>query len=89
MTRTPATHPYLHCIFTQNRVLGEFSTRESEKLPPEQQRSLLKAFEAAQQFAENPRSWLVFMGDYATGKTHLAAAIGTIATHWALHPCLW
>ena len=55
---------------------GEFSTRESEKLPPEQQRSLLKAFEAAQQFAENPRSWLVFMGDYATGKTHLAAAIG-------------
>ena len=55
---------------------GEFSTRESEKLPPEQQRSLLKAFEAAQQFAENPRNWLVFMGDYATGKTHLAAAIG-------------
>jgi len=55
---------------------GEFSTREGEKLPAEQQRSLLKAFEAAQQFAENPRNWLVFMGDYATGKTHLAAAIG-------------
>ena len=55
---------------------GEFSTRESEKLPPEQQRSLLKAFEAAQKFAEKPKNWLVFMGDYATGKTHLAAAIG-------------
>ena len=55
---------------------GEFSTRENEKLPAERQRSLLKAFEAAQQFAETPRNWLVFMGDYATGKTHLAAAIG-------------
>lgn len=34
------------------------------------------AFHRAQQFAMNPDGWLVIMGGYGTGKTHLAAAIG-------------
>lgn len=34
------------------------------------------AFKRAQQFAANPEGWLVLMGGYGTGKTHLAAAIG-------------
>ena len=34
------------------------------------------AFKRAQQFAANPDGWLVIMGGYGTGKTHLAAAIG-------------
>jgi DNA replication protein DnaC len=34
------------------------------------------AFTRAQQFAESPDGWLVIMGGYGTGKTHLAAAIG-------------
>ena len=33
------------------------------------------AYEAAQSFAQKPRGWLVITGDYASGKTHLAAAI--------------
>ena len=37
--------------------------------------ALEKAFRAAQAFAENPRGWIVFMGGYGCGKTHLAAAI--------------
>lgn len=35
------------------------------------------AFTRAQQFAAHPDGWLVIMGGYGTGKTHLAAAIGT------------
>ncbi|HWE61687.1 MAG TPA: ATP-binding protein [Chloroflexota bacterium] len=34
------------------------------------------AFSRAQQFAANPEGWLVIMGSYGVGKTHLAAAIG-------------
>jgi DNA replication protein DnaC len=55
---------------------GNFSLRENEKLPMEEQRSLEKAFKASQQFAEQPRGWLVLSGTYGSGKTHLAAAIG-------------
>jgi len=44
-------------------------------LPASEQRSLDQAFLAAQRFAENPKGWLVFLGTYGTGKTHLAAAI--------------
>ncbi len=58
------------------RTFGNFSLREPERLPTEQQRSLEKAFRAAHQFAEKPRGWLMLMGQYGTGKTHLAAAIG-------------
>lgn len=33
------------------------------------------AFDAAQQFARDPRGWLVLYGGFGVGKTHLAAAI--------------
>lgn len=59
-----------------DRTFGSFSMREFERLPAADQQSLQKAFTAATQFAEEPKGWLVFMGDYFTGKTHLAAAIG-------------
>jgi len=59
-----------------DRTFGNFSLREYERQDPERQRSLEITFRAAQQFAENPRGWLVLMGDYGCGKTHLAAAIG-------------
>lgn len=59
-----------------DRTFGSFSMREFEHLPAADQHSLQKAFSAATQFAENPKGWLVLMGDYFTGKTHLAAAIG-------------
>ncbi len=58
------------------QTFGTFTLREREKLSPEDRASLQKAFDAAVTFAENPRGWLVFMGDYGCGKTHLAAAIG-------------
>ena len=57
-------------------TFGNFSLRENEKLPPEEQKSLEKAFKACQQFAEKTNGWLVLTGTYGCGKTHLAAAIG-------------
>lgn len=38
-------------------------------------RSLQIAYQTAQQFANNPDGWLVLVGGYGCGKTHLAAAI--------------
>lgn len=57
-------------------TFGNFSLRELEKLNPEEHKSLASAFQKAQVFAEQPHGWLVFMGPYGCGKTHLAAAIG-------------
>lgn len=57
-------------------TFGTFNLRDHEKLSPEQKRSLAAAFEAANKFAEHPQGWLVFVGTYGCGKTHLAAAIG-------------
>lgn len=71
------SHPKISSLQVHSgQTFGNFSLREHEKLPSIDQKSLEKAFYAAQQFAENPNGWLVLMGTYGTGKTHLAAAIG-------------
>jgi DNA replication protein DnaC len=57
-------------------TFGNFSLRELEKLNPDELKSLAGAFQKAQTFAEQPKGWLVFMGPYGCGKTHLSAAIG-------------
>jgi DNA replication protein DnaC len=72
-----SSHPVLSSLqLHSGRTFGNFSLRDNEKLPVEEQKSLEKAFRSAQQFAEKPRGWIVFMGTYGIGKTHLAAAIG-------------
>ena len=60
---------------SEHRTFNNFSARKNEKLPANEQKSLDQAFLAAQKFAESPRGWLIFLGTYGTGKTHLAAAI--------------
>lgn len=37
------------------------------------------AYETALQFAQNPNGWLVLVGPYGSGKTHLAAAVANHA----------
>ncbi len=44
-------------------------------LTVERQQNLRLAYDAAQGFATRPTGWLVLMGHYGCGKTHLAAAI--------------
>ncbi len=41
------------------------------------QEQFSKAYDAAKDFANNPRGWLVFIGPSSCGKTHLAAAIAS------------
>lgn len=70
-------HPEMSSLeMLHNRTFASFDLRSGEGLGPEEQRSLEKALHAAQQFAEKPTGWLVILGPYGTGKTHLAAAIG-------------
>lgn len=52
-----------------------FTSRAGEKLSKSERSNLNKIVKTAMQYAENPKGWLVLMGDYGTGKTHLAAAI--------------
>ena len=71
------SHPQLSSLHLhQESTFGNFSLRESEKLNRDEKPSLEKAFKAARDFAEYPSGWLVLMGGYGCGKTHLAAAIG-------------
>ena len=57
------------------KTFGNFSLRKDEGMDPRDQRSLDEAIKKAHAFAEKPKGWLVFMGSYGCGKTHLAAAI--------------
>jgi DNA replication protein DnaC len=61
--------------FLRNRTFESFSLRKTENLSDEGVQSLEKAFNAARHYAENPEGWLVFIGTFGCGKTHLAAAI--------------
>ncbi|MCS6910959.1 MAG: ATP-binding protein [Anaerolineales bacterium] len=60
-------------------ALHRHQTFETFDLRPEltgdDRQRFLNAVRAAQEFADEPRGWLVFVGPYASGKTHLAAAI--------------
>jgi DNA replication protein DnaC len=57
------------------RTFANFELRQHENLPASDVQSLEKAFTASRQFAERPAGWLVIMGTYGSGKTHLAAAV--------------
>ncbi len=78
--RNPADdtgHPELSTLGLHSRqTFGSFSLRQNEKLPKQDLKDLKKAFDAAREFAEHPRGWLLLTGPYGCGKTHLAAAIG-------------
>jgi len=58
------------------QTFGTFSLRRNENIDPKDKASLKDAFEVAQAYAQKPEGWLVFLGPYGCGKTHLAAAIG-------------
>lgn len=44
-------------------------------LNEQRRQNLRMAFETAHEFAQKPQGWLVLLGEYGCGKTHLAAAI--------------
>ena len=58
-----------------SKTFGSFEDRTRRRVASDETKSLQKALKAAYSYAEKPRGWLVFMGGYGSGKTHLAAAI--------------
>jgi len=52
-----------------------FETFMLDDTTPKERHNLEHALEVAVDFADDPHGWLVFMGKYGTGKTHLAASI--------------
>jgi DNA replication protein DnaC len=58
-----------------NKSFGNIDERRNEGLLAKEVKTLEKALKAAHRFAEKPKGWLIFMGPYGSGKTHLAAAI--------------
>jgi DNA replication protein DnaC len=69
-----------------DHTFGNFSLRKDENLEKEECKKLESAFKAAQGYAEKPQGWLVFQGGYASGKTHLAAAIANYRSGEGLPP---
>ena len=69
-------HPELSSLdLLANKTFGSFEDRTNDGLQPDGVKSLQKALKAAHIYAEKPKGWLVFLGGYGSGKTHLAAAI--------------
>jgi DNA replication protein DnaC len=69
-------HPELSSLdLMANKTFGSFEDRTGEGLQPDETKSLQKALKAAHTYAEKPKGWLVLMGGYGSGKTHLAAGI--------------
>jgi DNA replication protein DnaC len=62
---------YLHA----RQTFETFSAREGERLTPEESKSLRTALEYSRRMADSPAGWLVMLGPFGSGKTHLAAAI--------------
>ena len=60
----------------QDQTFGGFDLREHDPEADESHRmSLRRSLGVAKAYAEDPKDWLAFTGDYGCGKTHLAAAI--------------
>jgi DNA replication protein DnaC len=57
----------------KHMTFANFDARRN--LPREERKNISHALEEAKAFAENPDGWLILIGKYSTGKTHLAAAI--------------
>jgi DNA replication protein DnaC len=69
-------HPELSSLgLMAGKTFGSFEDRLNQGISPDELKSLQKALKAAHSYAEKPRGWLVFIGGYGSGKTHLAAAI--------------
>lgn len=59
----------------RSRTFASLEDRRTENIKPELLQSFDRAVKIARQYAEHPQGWLLILGGYSSGKTHLAAAI--------------
>lgn len=69
----------------KDMTFHSFSVQGRLGLADEQIRSLQYALSQAQQFAASPHGWLVLMGSYGCGKTHLAAAVANACVEFGMN----
>ena len=65
-------------------TFNSFSVQGRLGLADEQIHSLQYALSQAQKFAASPHGWLVMMGTYGCGKTHLAAAVANACVEFGM-----
>jgi len=58
-----------------SRLIFDTFLPDGVGLPEDLRRSIREAYDSSLAFAKNPKGWLVLLGGYGCGKTHLAAAI--------------
>ena len=68
------------------RYTFESFSPEGHGLSPERRRNLSLAYQSAKAYARNPEGWLLLIGGYGCGKTHLAAAIANQALERGITP---
>jgi len=74
-------HPELSSLdLMAGKTFGSFDERSKEGLQTSELKSLNETLKAAHTFAKKPKGWLIIMGNYGSGKTHLAAAIANYRT---------
>lgn len=59
-----------------DKTFDNFQNRKDENLPRDVIKNLEKALQVTKNYASDPKGWLLLMGPFGCGKTHLAAAIG-------------
>lgn len=62
--------------FYSGMTFDNFDTRTA--LSPDDRQNLERVFAAARSYAQQPQGWFVLLGNYGSGKTHLAAAIANV-----------
>ncbi len=77
---------YSTLALLSRQTFATFDSRRDEGLERSHIENLEKAYRIAHDFAERPRGWLVLLGAYGCGKTHLAAAIANYRTDLGLPP---
>ena len=68
------------------RYTFESFSPDGQGLSPERKRNLRHAYQAAKSYARSPEGWLLLIGGYGCGKTHLAAAIANEALERGVTP---
>lgn len=63
------------------KTFATFDPRTDESLPEVDLKRLARTVQTCAAFVENPRGWLVIMGEPGCGKTHLAAAVAHECNH--------